>query len=86
MYELEEHMKRFFEIKDVPNDEFEDENLTFLNEPSIPFKLHQSYEKSGDTKQIICKCGCKKFEVGQGSFFTVLRCLKCNIEQCVHDG
>lgn len=63
------------------------ESVTFGNEPEMPFKLYQQiYGKEGDTKQVICLCGCKQFEVGCGSYFTVVRCCSCGRECCVHEG
>ena len=61
--------------------------FSFDNDPLIPFNLNQVYEKPGDTKQVKCDiCGASELEVGCGSYFTVLRCPKCRLEQCVHDG
>ena len=54
---------------------------------TIRFKLHQCYEKPGDTEQYFCdKCGNDRFYVGLGSHFTVAKCVKCLHEECVHDG
>lgn len=58
--------------------------------PSVPktkFSLYQGYDGPGSTKQIECaKCGSNKFYVGSGSYFTVVKCCKCNHEECIHDG
>lgn len=63
------------------------EDFSFDNEPCEPFRLHQCYEKPGDTKLVKCgKCGCSELEVGTGSYFTVIRCPNCKIEACIHDG
>lgn len=44
-------------------------------------------DKRDQLKTIYCKiCGGKEFYVGQGSYFTALKCKKCNWEACVHDG
>jgi len=50
------------------------------------FHIGQSYEKKA-AKVLECrKCGGREFNVGQGNFFTVIRCVKCEWELCVHDG
>ena len=69
------------------NKPFEYEGFIFDNEPDKPFMLHQSYEKPGDTKQVKCaKCGRATLEVGQGRYYTVIRCPDCGHESCIHDG
>ena len=56
-------------------------------EPEVPFRLHQSYEQPGDTKQVACAvCGRKTLEIGQGDRFTVARCPDCGHEECIHEG
>lgn len=53
----------------------------------INFQLHQAYDSPNSTKQIVCNyCGNDKFYVGKGNYYTVVKCLKCNQEECVHDG
>lgn len=56
-------------------------------DPEKPFRLHQTYDKPGSTRQIRCRwCGSTRFEVGQGSYYTVVRCPECGTEECIHDG
>lgn len=63
------------------------DGFSFDNEPDKQFKLHQSYQEPGDTKQIKCaKCGQTRLEVGHGDYFTVVRCPDCGHECCVHNG
>ncbi len=51
------------------------------------FKLHQIYEEEGDTEQIHCSfCGNSSFHVGQGAHYTVVKCMCCQYEECIHDG
>ncbi len=65
----------------------ENEGFSFGNEPERPFALHQCYEKPGDTKQVKCaRCGRTTLEVGQGSYYTVIRCPDCGHEYCIHNG
>jgi ribosomal protein S27E len=53
----------------------------------VYFHLHQIYEEPGDTEQLKCSnCGDMEFFVGQGSYFTVAKCMKCGHEECIHDG
>jgi ribosomal protein L37E len=50
------------------------------------FHVGQSYEE-GPADTIQCRrCGGKEFNVGQGSYFTAIRCVKCEYELCVHNG
>lgn len=51
------------------------------------FELHQCYERKGSTKAIDCeKCGSYEFYVGQGNYFTCVKCIKCGFEESVHEG
>ena len=50
------------------------------------FHIGQCYEKT-TAKTLICiKCGADKFMVGQGSYFTALKCFNCKWEVCIHEG
>jgi len=35
---------------------------------------------------LVCICGSKEFNVGQDTYFTAIRCIKCGLEMCVHEG
>lgn len=59
-------------IREVPEDE--------------TFHVGQCYDKIAVTTLECENCGSREFNVGQGSFFTVLRCPKCKWESCVHNG
>ncbi len=38
-------------------------------------------------KTLVCKtCGGKEFNVGKGSYWTQIKCVKCGYEVCVHEG
>lgn len=51
-----------------------------------PFHIGQSYE-SEPAKTLRClQCGGIEFNVGQGSYFTGIRCVTCGWEACVHEG
>jgi len=61
--------------------------FSFGHDPDVAFELYQCYEKPGSTKQIKCaKCGRTTLEIGQGSYFTVIRCPNCKHEMCIHNG
>lgn len=50
------------------------------------FIIGQCYEEVAATT-IACKlCGSKKFNVGQGSYYTVIKCVNCDWQLCVHEG
>ena len=74
-----------------PNDFSDKERIKWHKDnDSIKFKLHTCYSDKEDvdaTRQKRCsECGHNIFYVGQGSYFTVVRCLKCKTEECIHDG
>ena len=50
------------------------------------FHIGQCYENT-PAKTLICSvCGNDRFIVGQGSYFTAIKCDKCEYEICIHDG
>jgi len=59
----------------------------FLEEKNeIEFNIGQCYEDI-PARTLICKhCGCDTFKVGQGNYFTAIKCINCEYEVCVHDG
>lgn len=51
-----------------------------------PWHLHQCYTKK-PARQVECGfCGGNNFEVAQDDYWTGIRCTKCRIEMCIHDG
>ncbi len=50
------------------------------------FHVGQCYEKSVAETVRCLGCGGKKFYVGQGSYFTAIKCVTCRWEHCIHDG
>lgn len=58
-----------------------------LNE-AVSFSDKKDPFKSGEVKQTLqCKiCGGDEFQVGIGDYWTQIRCKKCEIETCVHEG
>ena len=51
------------------------------------WKIGQSYDNTISTETIVCSiCGGVEFNVGSGTYFTGIRCVKCKYEICVHDG
>ena len=50
------------------------------------FHIGQSYENTA-AKTLECRhCGGREFNVGQGGYFTAIRCVRCEWEECIHDG
>jgi ribosomal protein L37E len=50
------------------------------------FSIGQSYDET-PAKTLVCKrCGGNQFNVGQGGYFTAIKCVTCQYEVCVHDG
>lgn len=50
------------------------------------FVIGKCYD-SEPARLLICKkCKTDKFYVGQGSYYTALKCPTCNYEICIHSG
>ena len=63
----------------------EDSVITRM-ESDETFHIGQTYEEQAATTLSCKKCGSKKFFVGQGNYFTAIKCPKCGWEVCIHDG
>jgi ribosomal protein S27E len=59
-------------IKELPDDE--------------TFVIGQSYEEYAATTLACKKCGNTAFRVGQGSYFTAIKCTECDWQLCIHEG
>jgi ribosomal protein L37E len=56
-------------------------------EKKVDGKFHVGSMGQDPAKSIVCrKCGSTQFNVGQGSYFTAIKCVKCEWEICIHDG
>lgn len=66
---------------------FRESDFYLLKEDeTIKFHVGQSYTKD-TAKAIACSiCGGNEFNVGQGDFFTAIKCVKCQWEMCIHEG
>ena len=50
------------------------------------FHIGQSY-KNKPVMSVVCKkCGGTQFQVGVDSYFTVIKCVNCEWEMCIHEG
>ncbi len=50
------------------------------------FHIGQCYDEE-PAQTLYCKhCGGSEFKVGQGNYFTAIKCKKCEYEVCIHDG
>jgi len=62
------------------------EGLLLFDESIPMFHIGQCYEKV-KAKPIKCGlCGGNHFHVGQGEYYTAIRCVNCNWETCIHSG
>lgn len=75
-----------------PNDEHSDEwhspeeHELVDNLNDTLFHIGQSYEKK-PAETLVCKfCGSTEFNVGSGSYYTAIRCPKCEWELNIHNG
>lgn len=50
------------------------------------FHIGQTYEATAAETLECAKCGSREFNVGAGSYLTVLRCPKCQWEYAWHEG
>lgn len=64
---------------------FMDEVILELIEDDT-FKIGQCYEEEAATTLCCKKCGSHSFNVGQGSYFTAIKCINCDYQVCIHDG
>jgi len=65
---------------------FKYEDLVKNDEQDETFHIGQCYEEEAAATLVCVKCDGKVFNVGQGSYFTAIRCVKCEWEVCIHDG
>ena len=64
---------------------YSDDALTEVPEDTT-FSIGQSYQDVAATT-LICKfCQGSTFNIGQGSYFTAVKCVQCGQQSCVHDG
>lgn len=49
------------------------------------FHIGQGYDNRA-AQQIKCNCGCDKFYVGEGDYYTAIKCSNCELELCIHEG
>ena len=64
----------------------EDAAGTVFIETGCLFHIGQCYDEE-PAKMIKCAyCSGTEFNVGIGSYFTAIRCIKCEWEICIHDG
>jgi ribosomal protein L37E len=50
------------------------------------FRIGQGYEKTAAVTLSCRDCGGIDFNVGQGSYYTAIKCPRCGWEHCIHDG
>jgi hypothetical protein len=67
--------------------------LNFVNEVARyhlvqrgDFSTGQVYDNYKAKTTIYSKCESDKFFVGQGSYYTAIKCVNCGWEECIHDG
>jgi uncharacterized paraquat-inducible protein A len=59
----------------------------FVERPEIDtFRIGQGYETNAAVTMGCKQCGGIEFNVGQGSYYTAVKCPRCGWELCVHDG
>lgn len=68
------------------DEKFDEDNIIEKCENDETFHIGQSYEEEAVTTIKCAKCGSREFNVGQGNYFTAIRCPKCKWELCIHNG
>lgn len=72
-------MKKLNELYQEPND-------ATIESEEDEFEIGQGYE-GVPVKKLICKkCGSGEWIVGQGSYYTAIKCPKCLYELTIHTG
>jgi len=62
------------------------DGLLLLDYEDDTFHIGQSYEDVAATT-VECKlCGSRSFNVGEGNYFTAIKCVKCKWELMIHEG
>jgi hypothetical protein len=82
-------MRQYYDPNE-PNryeDEYEEDSPTsYASRADNLFHVGQTYEgKPVDTLYCL-SCGGNEFNVGQGSYITAIRCIKCGWEASAHEG
>jgi len=70
-------------------DQFDDQadvDLWELEAKPTMFHIGQRYEDEPAKKITCIQCGGEQFNVGQGDYFTAIRCVKCEWETGIHEG
>lgn len=74
----------------IPLEEWQDEEYDINSENFIAAtdtKFHIKSWDGADVSQAKCKnCGGVNFEVGLARHYTVVKCVNCEYEVCVHEG
>jgi len=79
-------MKGLHDPKKIAKNEYPTQEDYLEYKKEIEFNVGQCYEDE-PAKTLICKhCGNDQFKIAQGSYFTAVKCVKCEYEVCIHDG
>ena len=70
----------------LPDEYPENIGYTYRTEQRNDFHIGQSYDDEPCQTVICDKCNSDKFIVGEGSYFTAIKCINCGWEICIHDG
>jgi hypothetical protein len=72
--------------KNYPYDEYFDIEEVIEEVEIGDFVVGQCYENTPARTLRDKKCGSTSFVVGQGSYYTAIKCQKCEYQVCIHDG
>lgn len=64
----------------------EQRELLSYDKDAAQFHIGQRYEDKTALPLKCNKCGSKEFNVAQGSYYTAIRCVRCEWECCIHAG
>ena len=79
-------MEDKYDPKGIVKKEYASQEDYLKEKKEIEFNVGQCYENE-PAKTLVCKhCGSEQFKVAQGSYFTAVKCVKCEYEICIHDG
>ena len=62
----------------------ENDELLAFDGAGKPFHIGQCYQKEKAQPLKCKKCGGNEFHIGQGHYYTAVRCVRCEWECCIH--